>query len=614
MPPGLLAAALVLTQSIPLPGVHGAFNHSAADGPRHRVYVCASAQQTVEVVDTKTGQILKSIPGEKPSAVAYVADYDLLCVSRGAHVCLYDAESFNLIDTLDLPASADELRYDRRTRRLLVGLMTAPHEGIGFIDLNRRELVKEIACSHPQGFVPDPTDDRVFVCSPQENAISVLARGHPSVLTWALASAKSCFAVDLDAANQRLFVGCRSPAKLLVLNSATGAEIAVLPIGKDTDDLGYDPIHRQIDVFCGSGEISVIRQVDADHYQPLDAVVTSPGARNGGVIPERGQCYVTVPATASESASLRLYSVPQASPRPAVALVRTISLGAIQGRIDHFGYDPVGRRLFVAALGNNSVEVVDLVQGKVVRSIAGLTGPQGLLYLPEFHRLYVANGGDGSLRVYDGATFAPFASIPFGDDADNLRYDPEAKRIYVGYGAGAIGIVDPATNRIVGTIPLKAHPESFRLEAGSARVFINVPQAHALVTADRARHAVLSEAAPSAASNFPMAVDEANHRLFVGCRSPAKLLIFDTESGKEVAQLPLHRDCDDLFFGATRRTLFASCGEGFLDQFSVSDHGVTPAAATPTEPGARTCTLVMSSLYLAVPRHGDTPARLLEFR
>lgn len=293
-------------------------------------------------------------------------------------------------------------------------------------------------------------------------------------------------------------------------------------------------------------------------------------------------------------------------------LTRTIPLPGVEGRIDHFALDEGGQRLFVAALGNNSVEVVDLKTGRVLHSLRDLAEPQGVVFVPGFNRLYVANGGDGTLRVYDGTTFTPVTVIQFADDADNVRYDPAARQVYVGYGGGALGVVDAAKNTVVGDIALSAHPESFQLEQNGPRIFVNVPGSHAVTVVDRnARKAAGTWSLGLVAANFPMALDEAGHRAFVACRVPARLLVFDTESGREVARLGLHGDCDDVFYDAKRRRIYASCGEGFLDVFFQvdADHYALESAVK-TSAKARTCLFRESLIYLAVPQSGNHPAEI----
>ena len=294
-------------------------------------------------------------------------------------------------------------------------------------------------------------------------------------------------------------------------------------------------------------------------------------------------------------------------------LAQTIPLPRADGRIDHLSLDAAGGRLFVASLGHNTVEIVDLKAGRVARSLPGFSEPQGVYYLAELNRLYVANGGTGAMDVLDGSSFARLASIKCGDDADNVRYDATAKQIYVGYGSGALGIIDPAKNTLLGSIPLGSHPESFQLEPDGSRIFVNVPGSHTIAVVDRtARKVVTNWSLGLVAANFPLALDAAHHRAFVACRVPARLLVFDTESGRELAKLDLHGDCDDVFFDAQRRQIYASCGDGFIDVFTQTDPDhYSRKESLPTPPRARTSLFDGEHLYLAAPRAGGEEARIL---
>jgi YVTN family beta-propeller protein len=149
-------------------------------------------------------------------------------------------------------------------------------------------------------------------------------------------------------------------------------------------------------------------------------------------------------------------------------LETTIPMADVQGRIDHRSIDVKGQRLFVAALGNNSLEVIDLKENKRVHSVPGLAEPQGIAYIPSSNLLFVANGKDGSVREFDTASWKMLTSIPFGDDADNLRLDPSKDHIWVGYGGGALGEFDQKGTKLA-NFKLDAHPESFRLEKNGSR-------------------------------------------------------------------------------------------------------------------------------------------------
>lgn len=294
--------------------------------------------------------------------------------------------------------------------------------------------------------------------------------------------------------------------------------------------------------------------------------------------------------------------------------VTTIPLPGVKGRIDHLAVDRKGQRLFVAALGNNSLEVLDLHEGRHIRSISGLHEPQGVLFIPESKKLFVTNGQSGTVDMFNGDSLNRERRVTLFDDADNIRYEAATKYIYVGYGSGALGIIDAATGLRVGDITLAGHPESFQLERSGPRVFVNVPTAQQIAVIDREKRIVVATwPVKGAQAHFPMALDEINHRLFVGFRKPARLIVFDTESGKAVARLDSSGDADDIFYDAAHRRIYMSCGEGFIDvvEQADADHYKT-VAKIPTAQGARTSLFVpeLRRLYLAIPRHAGRAAEV----
>jgi DNA-binding beta-propeller fold protein YncE len=297
--------------------------------------------------------------------------------------------------------------------------------------------------------------------------------------------------------------------------------------------------------------------------------------------------------------------------------VQTIPLDGVEGRIDHFGLDAKGKRLFVSALGNNTVEVVDLAAGKVTQQIRNLRAPQGIGFASESNRLAVANDGDGSCRLYDGTSLQQTATVELKDDADNVRYDKTSHRFWVGYGEGGLAAIDPESGKQVADIKLDAHPESFQLETNGKRIFVNVPNAGHIAVVDRETGTVIQKISiKGARANFPMALDEADHRLFIGCRSPAKLLVFDTETGKTVATVEIVGDTDDLFYDAANKRIYVSGGEGHLTVISqtTADKYYVAGQVT-TAPGARTSFFVPETrmLYVAVPHRGAQKAELRVF-
>src|ERR1700747_1471111 len=154
-------------------------------------------------------------------------------------------------------------------------------------------------------------------------------------------------------------------------------------------------------------------------------------------------------------------------------LEKTIELPDVQGRIDHMSVDVKGSRLFVSALGNNTVEVIDTKVSQRIKTIGALQEPQGVFFVPVVDRLYVANSKDGSVRIFDGSSYALLKTLDYGDDADNLRYDSGHNWVYVGYGGGALAEIDEEGKKD-GEIKLDSHPESFQLEKDTPRIYVNL--------------------------------------------------------------------------------------------------------------------------------------------
>jgi DNA-binding beta-propeller fold protein YncE len=301
----------------------------------------------------------------------------------------------------------------------------------------------------------------------------------------------------------------------------------------------------------------------------------------------------------------------------ALRLVQTIPLPNVEGRIDHMAVDLKGQRLFIAALGNNTVEILDLSASKRGQSIAGFHEPQGVNFVPELNKLFVANAKTGACDIFDGSILKLAKRVKFSADADNIRYDAKARAVYVGYGSGGLGIIDAAKGDQLGAIRLDGHPESFQLEKSSSRIFVNIPTSEKIVVADREKKAALTAwSFPEAKANYPMALDEAHHRLFVGFRKPAKLLVGDTESGKVVADISSPADADDIFYDESRQRIYISGGEGFIGvvQQQDADH-YKASTKISTAAGARTSLFVpeLSRLYLAVPHRPGQSAEVRIF-
>jgi glutamine cyclotransferase len=303
-----------------------------------------------------------------------------------------------------------------------------------------------------------------------------------------------------------------------------------------------------------------------------------------------------------------------AQPRPPLKLKQAIALPGVEGTIDHLAFDGSGERLFVCALGNNTVEVIDLRKGERVHFITGLGSPQGIVYVPKFDRLFVANDKGGSFKIYDAKSFQSVGELDFKDDADNVRYDGATKKIYVVFGSGGIAIVNAPDGKQVGSTKLSAHPEAFELEKNGTRLFVNVPNARHVAVIDRDNGQVAATWKTDLAfGNFPMAFDEPKHRLFIGCRFPSKLLMLDTDSGAVVAKIDISGDTDDVFYDNKRHRIYAICGAGKIDMIQQVDSNTYKSVMkVNTAAGARTGLFVpeRDTLFVAVPHRGSQQAEI----
>jgi len=314
-------------------------------------------------------------------------------------------------------------------------------------------------------------------------------------------------------------------------------------------------------------------------------------------------------------------SAPVAAPSHELAplqLIQRIPVPGVTGRIDHFTAYPKRRLLIFAGLGNNTVEIVNTFEGKVVQSIKGLDEPQGVLYVPEFNKIFVANAGNGTVKVYDGKTYALRKSIALGDesDADNLRYDEASKRVFVGI-VGGLAMIDAATEAHIEK-DLKGsggHSESFQLEKKGSRVFVNVPDDNSVVNViDRKTGELTKWELNGAKANYPMALDEDNHRLFVVTRRPPFLVVLNTDTGKEIARVPVGGSCDDLYFDAERKRIYALGSEGYVSAIQQNDPDhYTLIANVPTTVGVRTGIFYGTNLYVGVPAAGLEPAQIWNY-
>ncbi|HZW55075.1 MAG TPA: hypothetical protein VFF30_02190 [Nitrososphaerales archaeon] len=327
--------------------------------------------------------------------------------------------------------------------------------------------------------------------------------------------------------------------------------------------------------------------------------------------------------TSSTSGFSSLTSSNTSLDHPTVTLTDSMPLPRVGERFDHIALDIQDQLVLIAARGNNSVYVANLITEGTSHIITGLDESQGVVF-SRYDRLYVSNGGNGAVDVFDVRDFKLLNTLilsPNAGDADNMRYDPSTGLLYVGYGEenqSGIGIINTTSDTVVGSIPLNGHPEAFEVEQNGTRIFVNVPTANSIEVVDKVTRKLIGSCPlpGNETENFPMALDEADHRLFVGFWSPSMLFVYDTQSGNVVASLAMPQDADDLFYDSNSRLILASCGRGSL--FVLQQTGINSyetLLTLPTRPLGRTSLFYpqQEEIFVAVPQHDGLSAQLMTF-
>jgi hypothetical protein len=188
--------------------------------------------------------------------------------------------------------------------------------------------------------------------------------------------------------------------------------------------------------------------------------------------------------------------------------------------------------------------------------------------------------------------------------------------MFVGFGSGAIAVVDLRDNAKTKTFALKAHPESFQLDAASGQVFVNVPNARTIAVVDANTGKEVHTWPLRHGGNFPMALEPGRKRVLVAFRNPAKIAAFDWEIGGLASEVDICGDADDLFVDQKLNRIYVICGAGFIDVLKADEVKYSRIARVPTVVGARTGLFVpeMDRLLVGVRAGFKEPAAIWVYR
>jgi DNA-binding beta-propeller fold protein YncE len=309
---------------------------------------------------------------------------------------------------------------------------------------------------------------------------------------------------------------------------------------------------------------------------------------------------------------------------PVLKLAQTLTLPSdIKGNFDHFGVDLKGNRLFATPEGYRAVLVFDLKSGKPIHTITGIGKPHAVLYREDLNRIYVTDGDAGDLKIFDGKNYALLSSVRLLEDADSIGYDPKTNYLYIDNGGGDVhqtysmlSVVDTTAGKKLADIKIDGDTlEAMSLESSTPRLYVNNKAKNQVDVVDRERRTIIANwPVTKCKTNVAMAFDEADHRLFIACRT-GQIAVLDTQTGKEITALPITKGVDDITYDPASKRIYAAC-DGDVDVYEQSGPDqYKRLAQVPTGPLARTGRLVpeLNRYFVAVPQDGTDPAKILVF-
>ena len=318
------APVLHFEREIILPGVQGRIDHLTADVAGRRIFVSALSNGTAEVVDVGLGRLVGQINGLKgPQGVVYVPANGRLYVASGGDgtVRSYDGRTLKLLKTVDLGDDADNLRYDAKRKLVLAGYGSGAIAELG-LDLARRGNFQLPV--HPESFQLSTDDKRLYVNLPLHMSVGIIDLEKRAVnAMWGRPGTLANFPMALDGAQGRIFIACRMPAKLLMMDSTSGAVTARISTVGDADDLFFDAARKTVYVIGGAGFVDVVRAGPENKLASVAHVRTATGARTGLFVPEWNELLVAAPRRGTWQARLMVYSIAGSAPMPAPGKART---------------------------------------------------------------------------------------------------------------------------------------------------------------------------------------------------------------------------------------------------------------------------------------------------
>ena len=310
---------LTLVRTVDLPGIEGDLDHLSLDSAGRRLLLTAEDNGTVRVVDLNDYKVAQTIEGFKtPHSILHLAQAHSLFITDGSDaVQVRDSGTYQVVKRISTTPGADSIGFDQQR-----GLLYAVTGGkdvdmkksyLSVIDVNQDKLLKEIPidAAHVEAMALELSGPRLFLNITDKNYLAIIDRNTGEMTgRWPIKEAKENAPIAFDEEHQRLYIVCRQPGTLVVLDAGTGKSIASFPTGARADEAIYDPARKRVYVLAGQGNVYPYQAVDANHFEPLSPVPSAPGAKTGLLSPDGTELYVSVsPGEGKTGAKLLIFHV-----------------------------------------------------------------------------------------------------------------------------------------------------------------------------------------------------------------------------------------------------------------------------------------------------------------
>lgn len=302
---------LKLVATTDLPGISGDFDHLAIDRSGHRLFLVAEDHKTLEVLDTETHKHIKTVTGfGTPHSVFYLPESGRILVTDGekGDLVVLDGKDYSVIQKVGKLAGADSARIDstKKVMYLVTGGkdVEMDHSFLVAIDLTNMQKLGElrIESNHVEALALEEGSPRLFLNITDKAQVAVIDRVAMKELTrWPMPVATENSPMAYDQVSHRIFIVCRKPPTLVVLDSTSGKLVASLPVAARSDDIAYDAAGGRIYIPGGDGHVTVVQQSSPDKYSLVANVPSATGGKTSLLSPELKRFYVAVSPGESKS-------------------------------------------------------------------------------------------------------------------------------------------------------------------------------------------------------------------------------------------------------------------------------------------------------------------------